>query len=129
METQETGKKILVADDEEGFREMYRFLLEPLGIKVLSVSNGAEAVEKVREEGYDLVLMDVHMPLLTGPEAFQQIKKVRPEQKVIMFSSSSDPENSEEKEVLKEGVLHCFYKPVSLNELEPIFQRELGIFI
>ena len=113
-------KSVLVVDDEEGYRQMYRFILEPLGVSVDSACDGQEAVQKIRERSYDLVLMDVHMPILTGPEALKEIKKIRPGQKVIIFSSSSDPESREETQALKEGAIQCFYKPVELAVLEKI---------
>ena len=45
-------KIVLVADDEKGFRDLFTYLLEPLGLEVTCVENGKEAVEKIREKSY-----------------------------------------------------------------------------
>ena len=118
-------KSVLVVDDERGFRDMYVYLLEPLGIEVTCASNGREAVEKVKEKAYDLLLMDVHMPELTGPEAFKQIQKIRPAQKVAIFTSSSDPTYTLENQALQEGAVGCFYKPVDVGEILKVLNQVL----
>ena len=117
-------KSVLVVDDEQGYRQMYRFILEPLGVTVDEASNGKEGVDRVRERSYDLVLMDVHMPVLSGYEAFKQMKKIRPEQKVVIFSSSSDPQFTLENQSLKEGAIKCFYKPVDSEIIERLLTDE-----
>ena len=118
-------KKILAVDDEPGYREMYVYLLEPMGVEVFCVCNGQEAVDKIKEMPFDLILMDVHMPILTGPEAFKQIKKIRPDQKIVIFTSSSDPAYEMEKEVIGEGAIDCLYKPVAFDELEKLIHQIL----
>ena len=121
-----TQKSVLVVDDEAGFRDMYLYLLEPLGIEVSCATNGREAVEKVTERAYDLLLMDVHMPEMTGPEAFKKIQQIRPAQKVVIFSSSSVPSYSLENQLLKDGVINCFYKPVDIDEVLKVLNQVLN---
>ena len=120
-------KKVLVVDDEPGYRDLYVFFLEPLGIEVTCVENGLRAVEKIQERPYDLVLMDVHMPVMTGPEAFKKIRQIRPNQKVVIFSSSSDPSYFMENETVKQGALACLYKPVTLDQLREILAETIGL--
>ena len=122
-----TSKCVLVVDDEQGFRDMYVYFLEPLGFKVTCACNGQEAVDKVRQADYDLIFMDIHMPVMTGPEALKDIKKIRPNQKVIIFSSSSDPDHKMENEALKQGgASQCLYKPVDLAQIERVLAETLG---
>lgn len=113
-------KSVLVVDDEQGYRDLYRFLLEPKGVQVTCVVNGLEALNKVKQCSYDLILMDVHMPVMTGPEAIVLIKKIRPDQKILVFSSSSDPGYFQEDQALKNGANECLYKPVELKVLEEV---------
>lgn len=118
-------RHVLVVDDEEGYRQLYHFLLEPLGVMVDSAGNGQEALERVRERPYDLVLLDVHMPVLDGPRALHEIRKVRPGQKVVIVSSSSDPEYTLEHQALNEGAIRCLFKPVELAEIERMLRETL----
>ncbi len=120
-------KNILVVDDEQGFLDLYVYLLEPMGLSVTCARNGREALEKFKEQSFDLVLMDVHMPEMTGPEALKEMKKIRPSQKVIIFSSSSDPTQHMEDETLQNGALSCFYKPVTFDEFERAIKQALAL--
>ena len=119
--------EILVVDDEQGYRDLFTFMLEPLGMTVFCVCDGLEAVKSIEEKPYDLILMDVHMPKLTGPEALKKIKVLRPEQKVIIFSSSSDPAYRLEKEAEQAGVVEVLLKPVDEQELARVFKKALGV--
>jgi PAS domain S-box-containing protein len=66
--------RILMADDAPANRELVSVLLGGMGLTVDTVENGAEAVEAVRQEAYDLVLMDVHMPVMDGLDAARAIR-------------------------------------------------------
>ena len=117
---------VLVVDDEQGYRDLFTYMLEPMGMNVTCVSDGLQAVRKIEEKPYDVILMDVHMPEMTGPEALKKIKVIRPEQKVIIFSSSSDPEQIFEKEAEKAGVIECLFKPVDNEEISRVLKKALG---
>ena len=107
---------MLVADDEPGLRDLCHFALEPLGFEVCTVPDGLEAVREVGARAFDVVVLDVHMPRMGGEEAFEQIRRLRPRQRIIVVTSSSDFDGSFERRVLAEGFC-CLYKPISLDEL------------
>ena len=67
-------RRVLVAEDNEINRLVVGTLLNRAGYTVENVSNGAEALAAVKNGDYDIVLMDVHMPVMTGPEAVRQIR-------------------------------------------------------
>ena len=67
-------RRVLVAEDNEINRLVVGTLLNRAGYTVENVSNGAEALAAVKNGDYDVVLMDVHMPVMTGPEAVRQIR-------------------------------------------------------
>lgn len=119
-------KSVLVVDDEQGYRDMYVYLLTPFGIETTCAVNGEEGVQKVKERLYDLVIMDVHMPHMSGPEALKAIKKIRPEQKVIICSSSSDANYVFEKRAQEEGAIVCLFKPIDLSEIQLMLEKTLG---
>ena len=118
-------KTILAVDDEQGYLDLYAYLISPMGIELTCVMNGKEAVEKVKEKAYDLVMMDVHMPEMTGSEAFKIIKQIRPEQKIVIFSSLSDPDHLFETEALKKGAVACIYKPMDIEEIQSVLKKVL----
>jgi signal transduction histidine kinase/ActR/RegA family two-component response regulator len=67
--------RVLFADDHDVNRQIVGLILEPLGFDLTPVSNGAEAVEAARAADYDLILMDVQMPVLDGLTATQKIRE------------------------------------------------------
>src|SRR5215216_1685579 len=67
-------KKILIVDDEEDIVNLVRLILEDAGFEVSSCVNGIEALQKVQDEAYDLVLLDIMMPMLTGWEVLKELR-------------------------------------------------------
>ena len=70
----DAGLKILMADDAAPNRELVTAILGGLGLSLETVCNGAEAVEAARTGAYDLILMDVHMPVMDGLDATRAIR-------------------------------------------------------
>src|SRR5262245_63099769 len=70
----EPGAKILIVDDEPRNVRLMEALLLPRGYTVIKASNGAEALQQVRQERPDLVLLDVMMPVMDGFEACRRLK-------------------------------------------------------
>jgi len=69
--------RILMADDAPANRELISTILRSLGLEIETVTNGAEAVQAVQQGVYDLVLMDVHMPVMDGLEATREIRRMQ----------------------------------------------------
>src|SRR5437588_4384037 len=67
---------ILITDDDSGSREALREIVEPEGYRTLLASSGEEAVEIVQTESVHLVLLDVHMPTLTGLETLHLVRQI-----------------------------------------------------
>lgn len=73
-------KKILLVEDEESLRELYKEILEEGGFLVNEASDGQRALELMKKGGYDLVLLDLVLPKLSGLEVLAQLKKQGPKQ-------------------------------------------------
>ena len=73
------NKRILVVDDEESMRHMLNVLLTQEGYAVDSAGNGKAALDKVEEEGYDIILADVRMPKMDGKSLLKELQKRRKE--------------------------------------------------
>ncbi len=80
-------KKILLVDDEEGIRFLYREEFLDEGYEVITASNGEEALVKFRSEVPDLVVLDIQMPGMNGIEVLRQMKMDRPDLPVVLSSA------------------------------------------
>lgn len=81
---------LLVVDDEEGMRTTLSDILLEYGFAVDSAGNGREAVDQVAAKRYDVVVMDVRMPVMDGAEALELIRERDPDLKVVMMSANMD---------------------------------------
>ena len=104
---------ILLAEDEESVRRLIRDVLKESGYKVIETVDGEEAVSKFMEnkDTIDLLLLDVVMPKMSGKEAYEIIKKVKPDIKLLMTSGYSADFISK-KGIIEEG-LNFLAKPMS----------------
>jgi CheY-like chemotaxis protein len=82
-------KKILVVEDEEGLRLLYKEELEAEGYEVLTARNGKEAIQQLEEERPDLIVLDIVMPVMNGMEALGRI--LGKERKIPIILNSSYP--------------------------------------
>jgi CheY-like chemotaxis protein len=81
------GIKILVVDDEENIRFLFKEELEEEGYRVELASNGFEAIDKVKGTKFDVIVMDIKMPGMDGIQALNEIKNMIKEQPVILCSA------------------------------------------
>lgn len=80
-------KKILIVDDEDNIRILFKEELEDEGYITDTASNGYEAIEKVKKNSYDIVVLDIKMPGMDGIETLNEIKKLKINQPVILCSA------------------------------------------
>jgi nitrogen regulation protein NR(I) len=113
--------RILVAEDDEAQRFMLSEALSREGYEVVCARDGAEAVERVRTEDFDVALMDILMPRLDGIEALRQIRSMRPELLVIMITAFGSQDVA--MRAIREGAYDYFTKPFNLDELRLVVRR------
>ncbi len=115
------GELILLADDEQHIIEITREVLESLNYRVLTSSNGQEAVDifKLRSEDIDLCLLDVVMPVLGGDQAAKIIKTIRPDMNII-FATGYD--KAQLTDIDYEKILT---KPFSIEALGRLIRQQL----
>ena len=87
---------LLITDDDFGFRETLRGVLEPQGFRTFLARDGVEALDVIRHEEVHLVLLDMHMPRLTGLETLRQVKQIKSILPCIILSADADEELREE---------------------------------
>ena len=81
---------LLITDDDPGFRETLRIIFEPKGFRTLLAGDGDEALKIVRNELVHVVLLDMHMPRLTGLETLRLLKEFRAMLPCILLSAQLD---------------------------------------
>ena len=118
------GEKILVIDDVESQRDISCQMLEAFGYKTKAVSGGKEAVEYLKENTVDLILLDMIMdPGLNGRETYERIIKIHPNQKAIIVSGYV--ETDDVKETQKLGAGKFIKKPLTFEKLGLAIKKEL----
>ncbi|WP_266365014.1 T9SS response regulator signal transducer PorX [Tellurirhabdus rosea] len=106
---------ILWADDEIDLLKPHILFLKNKGYQVTPVNSGADALEKVEQEKFDLVFLDEMMPGMTGLETLQQIKLVRPTLPVVMITKSEEEHIMEE--AIGSKIADYLIKPLNPNQI------------
>ncbi len=112
--------RVLVVDDEEKIRDCFAQFLALKGYEVQEASNGAQAVTVASRELFDVVLMDIRMPILDGVSACRHIRQVAPATKVVLITGQPQSEGPTPTEAT---AALCLHKPVLLADLEQIINR------
>jgi PAS domain S-box-containing protein len=116
------GERILVAEDNSTNREVILAQLKKLGYKAEAVINGAEAVEAVERGGFDMVLMDCHMPVMDGYEATRHIRQsLRSKIPIVALTASAMA--SDRIRCLDGGMDDYIAKPVGLPQLDGLLTK------
>src|SRR5260221_8764844 len=103
--------RILVADDEEDLRTFLGEALERAGHEVTQVADGAAAIRAAREEPFDVVITDLHMPKTDGMTVVRTVRTEQPDVEVIVLTAFGDVSTA--VEAMKLGALDYLEKPVS----------------
>lgn len=131
MQISLSGKspRVLIVDDEAGIRSLLTETLNLVGFSTATAENGMQAMNLVRSDDFDLVLLDINMPLLGGFEAISRIKQLNSNLPVIMVSARQD--KSDVIEGFKLGADDYISKPFNLEELvmrvNALLRRSSGV--
>ncbi|MFP4053674.1 MAG: response regulator [Phycisphaerae bacterium] len=117
LDTLLSGKRILVADDEELIRQTVADVLIPHGCCVDKAKDGTEACQLVCNGDYDLVISDIRMPGATGYEVFSAAKQANPETPVILITGFGYDPNHSIVKANQEGLSAVLMKPFKVKEL------------
>ncbi len=120
------GKKLLVVDDSKAIHAFVRDALKEKGVQISSVYDGKQAVELISQglDQFDVICLDWEMPIMTGPETFQQFKLLKLTTPVVMMTSKSKIEDL--TQMLEAGVSEYVMKPVTpdilIEKLESVLK-------
>jgi DNA-binding NtrC family response regulator len=109
------GFKILVVDDNRDFLEALSFTLKKKDINVIAVESGYDAIKAVRNNGFDLILLDLKMPGMDGIETFEKINKIKSKYFVVLMTAFHEKEQT--VDVKKLGVFGFLRKPFDFDQL------------
>lgn len=109
--------KILIAEDDQDIRELVILTLQFNGYDVVSAVDGAQAVEKAQKDQFDLILMDVRMPRMTGYEACRQLREMESTRDVPIIFLSAKGQESEIQAGLDAGATQYILKPFAPDVL------------
>ena len=115
------NKSVLVVDDDDAHRTVLKAVLKGWGYDIHEANDGHAAVSKVKDNPFDLVLMDIRMLRLSGIEALKQIKFFNPAIPIIIMTAYSSVETA--VEALKEGAYDYLTKPLDFDELRLVMER------
>lgn len=120
----DTNKKILLVEDNELNYEIAKTVLEEAGFIIDGASNGKEAVDKATNNTYDVILMDIQMPIMDGYEATKELRKLGNRTPIIAMTANAFSEDRKKaKEVGMDGYIA---KPIDVNKLVSIIMNILG---
>lgn len=117
--------KVLVVEDYEDTREFMKFLLQDYGFDVAEATNGYEAIEAVKHQVPDLILMDISMPGMDGLTAARKIREQSGSSKPPIIAITAYGEAARKK-ALEAGCDASLSKPIDFDDLEPVLSRYLS---
>ena len=117
-----TGQ-VLLADDNPDNQELIAYLLKRRRLSVTVVGNGREAVAAARSQRFDLILMDMHMPVLGGLEAVEEIREFDADTPIVALTADVIPEHRRQQ--LNAGCDDILAKPIDRDNFDSLLSRYL----
>ena len=119
------NKKILIVDDNKLNVKVAKKALEDFDFEIDEVYSGKEAIEKVKNSNYDLILMDIMMPEMSGSEALVELKKLDNFNTPVV-ALTADAVNGSEEKYLKEGFVEYLAKPFKKEQIKTLLEKIFG---
>ncbi len=116
--------RILVVDDEPGMRQVISKILVPLGHEIIGTDEGARAINIMKEQGPDAVLLDIRLADMDSPEIIASLKKIKSNVPIIILSGFGDVEAA--IELVKLGAFDYISKPFKVNDFTSLINKALS---
>ncbi|MDH5364769.1 MAG: response regulator [Dehalococcoidia bacterium] len=120
-----TEASILVIDDEEVIRSLFKETLEELGHRVITAETADEGLEMVKQRDFDMVFLDLKMPGMDGAELFSRIKTIKPKLPVTIITGY--PDSDMMAQALTQGPFGVMKKPFGESDIVAAVNTFLGI--
>lgn len=118
--------RILIIDDDPSIGEVLDRILSTEGHTIQTVTNGQEGVDLIHEQDVDLVIVDIFMPEKSGLEVIQEVKRSRPEVKMIAMTGFGATDDVDMRGFAERyGAIRSFEKPFSYEEVRALVDEAL----
>ncbi|MEO5355639.1 MAG: response regulator, partial [Magnetococcus sp. XQGC-1] len=111
------GAQVLLVEDNAINQRVAQEMLEGIGIAVTLANHGQEAIQQLLERPFDLVFMDLQMPVMGGHQATQQIRSMPPFQKLPIIAMTAHALDGDREACLAAGMNDYIAKPIDLQQL------------
>lgn len=118
------AQKIVVIDDEKIVCDMTKKILENEGYEVETFTDSVAALDRIRQERFDLVITDLKMENVSGMDILKEVNRLYPQTKVIMLTAYATLDAT--IEAIRERIYDFFPKPVKIDELKKSVKKALG---
>jgi CheY-like chemotaxis protein len=110
--------KIMVVDDSDDVRELIGAFLETRGYDITMATDGVDALGKLENDTFPLIITDINMPKMNGPELLDNMSRSIQDYKAVVMSTYI--EDDIKTELRKKGAVAFLLKPFSLRQLEDV---------
>lgn len=113
------SKKVLVAEDSSVIQNLTKKILEFQNYQLVSVKNGKEVMDALEKDDFDVILMDINMPVMDGMECSRKIRAMKDEKKasIPIIAITGNAPNYSMDDFKKAGIDHFLQKPLNFDEL------------
>lgn len=118
-----SGKRILLVEDDLFSAEYLLEVLLSTNVEVVLTKNGSDAVEKVKNEKFDLVLMDIQLPGISGNKATELIREFNKE--IVIVAQTAHAMSNDREKYLKAGCDDYLAKPILMTDLFMVLKKYL----
>ncbi|UCC44485.1 MAG: sigma-54-dependent Fis family transcriptional regulator [Candidatus Zixiibacteriota bacterium] len=118
------AERILVIDDEDSMCNFMEIMLGKEGYNVVTVTSGKDGVARLREDNFDLAIVDLNMPQLSGLDVLQEIKSFKNEQEIIVITAFASVDTA--IEAMKLGAADYITKPFKVDEIKLAIEKSIN---
>ena len=113
----------MIIEDDEEMRSLLKDFFEEEGFETESVSNGADALERLSKNHFDLVITDIRMPGLTRLDILPRMRRLKPETPIIVMTAYGS--DDVRRRSLERGATAYLEKPIPLSKLRTLIREEV----
>lgn len=118
---------LLIADDSSENRDLLKKVLEDIGVKIITASNGVEAVEQFKQYNPEMIFMDIRMPIMDGMEATKKILSLENPKLTKIIAVSAHVYKDEVDNILQAGFDDFVEKPYHLKDIYNVLKKHLDL--